>query len=89
VFKFYFLILTVLLILAACEAKIDQKNFDKINTGMFEMEVINILGKPDKMISNKDKFDNHSQAFWGDADTEIMIEFQEGKVMNKRISSNH
>ena len=89
VIKLYLLILTALLILVACEAKIDQNNFNKISTGMYEMEVINILGDPDNTVSTKDKFDNSSQAYWKDTNTEIMIEFQKGKVLNKRISSNH
>ena len=67
--------------LTACEAEINQKNFTRIETGMFEMEVINILGEPEmKSTANNSR---ELQARWRGEHGDIIVTFHDGKVTNK------
>lgn len=74
------------LLLAACGSKITAENFEKIQTGMSQQEVVAVLGEP----TQSNAFDiaglSGASTTWEDGATAISIQFFNGKVQAKQMS---
>ncbi|MGA8051071.1 MAG: outer membrane protein assembly factor BamE [Burkholderiales bacterium] len=76
------LILAVALALAvsAC-SKVDQEHYSKIENGMTEEQVYDILGKPSEASSRDFLGVTTTSAKWTSGDAVIIIQFVDGKVL--------
>lgn len=81
-----FLALAFCTLLPACGSSINQDNFDKIQTGMEEMEVINILGEPANTSSMDAGVASVTSSVWEDEEAVISIQFLNGKVQVKNFT---
>jgi hypothetical protein len=84
-------ILAVLVIgafcLAACgESRINQTNFEKIQTGMSLAQVQAILGEPTEASSMDLAVFSGTASKWRQGDVTITIQFVNGKVVAKQFS---
>jgi len=70
--------------LAAC-SKVTQENFAKIENGMTQEQVIEILGKPTESSSREVLGVSGTSAKWVGADAVVSIRFLNGQVMLKRF----
>ena len=73
-------------LLLACGSPINQGNFDKIQTGMAEMEVINILGEPTDTSNITVGPVSGTSSVWEDEHAKISIQFLNGKVQVKNFA---
>jgi len=67
------------LLVAAC-SKVDQEHYSKIENGMSEEQVYDILGKPSEASSHDILGVTTTSARWESADAVITIQFVGGKV---------
>ena len=82
-----FLISLLLVIgLVAC-SKVNQENFDQIETDMTRAQVHEILGKPDEVNSSSIGALSFSSETWLGRDHTISIQYANGKVKLKNISA--
>lgn len=91
------LVAAALLALAACEKKVDQAHFDRVNTGMSLAEVEKIMGKGAKQdvggvsisgsgIAGGKSSNAQVTYIWQDGQREIAVTFQDDKVISKNKS---
>ncbi len=74
-------------LMAGCGAdKINKANFDKIQTGMTEAEVQAILGPPTESTGVDITVFSGTTSIWKRGDTEIAVQFVNGKVVAKKFS---
>jgi outer membrane protein assembly factor BamE (lipoprotein component of BamABCDE complex) len=76
----------LLLCLAACGARLNQENFDKIREGMSQREVREILGEPVDASGASLLGLSSSEAVWKDDKTTIAVHFFNDKVVSKQMS---
>lgn len=74
------LALALALLVAAC-SKVDQEHFSRIQNGMTEQQVYEILGKPDETSSGGFLGVSATSAKWVSGNAEINIQFVDGKVV--------
>jgi len=74
------------LVLSACGSKINQANFNKIETGMTEQEVQELLGQPTESASMNVAGFSTTSSTWTDKDVTISIQFLNGKVGVKEFA---
>ena len=74
------------MILVACGSKVNQANFDKIQTGMTQEEVIAILGSPSESSSIDIVGLSGTSSEWISKEGTISIQFVNKKVRAKRFS---
>ena len=75
----------LLLALAGCGSKINEENFARIEDGMTEKQVFEILGKPTETSSVGALGVSGSAAVWKDEDARISVQFVNGKVRLKQF----
>jgi hypothetical protein len=86
---------TALLLLVACGGDISHENYDKIQTGMTMDQVEQILGPGEDQSSSgveissagmagKSREDRTKTYLWKDGSKQIIVEFEQNKVTNKR-----
>ena len=75
----------LLLALAGCGSKINEENFARIEDGMTEKQVFEILGKPTETSSVGALGVSGSAAVWKDEDARISVQFVNGKVRLKQL----
>ncbi len=68
------------MLLIGCGSSVNQENFDRIQPGMAEMEVINILGEPTESSSMEIGTLSGTTSSWEDEGGKITIQFVNGKV---------
>jgi len=74
------------LLLAACGSKISAENFERIQTGMTQKEVVAILGEPTETSAISVAGLSGGMATWRDGNTEISVQFLNDKVQAKQLS---
>lgn len=74
------------LLLAACGAKISAENFERIQDGMTQKEVIAILGEPTETSSVNIAGVSGGMSTWKDGSTVISVQFLNGKVQAKQLA---
>jgi uncharacterized lipoprotein YehR (DUF1307 family) len=87
------LVLALPLVLAACEQKITQANFDKVTNGMNSAQVENLLGKGEDQTASgvsisyggaaDVKKSPETTMVWKGKSMTITIVFKDGKVVQK------
>lgn len=81
-------------VLAACETKVTQENYDKITIGMTQGQVEGILGKGERQdvsgmnisgggIASGSRTNSQSTYLWKDRNTLLSVTFEDGKVVTK------
>ena len=75
----------LLLALAGCGSKVNEENFARIENGMTEQQVFDILGKPTETSSMGALGVSGSSAVWSDDGTRISVQFVNGKVRLKQF----
>jgi hypothetical protein len=75
----------LLLALAGCGSKINEENFSRIEDGMSDKQVFEILGKPTETSSMGVLGVSGSAAVWQDEDARISVQFVNGKVRFKQF----
>ena len=78
------LIASLLLVLAAC-SKVTPENFAKIQDGMPEEQVLDLLGKPAETSSVNILGVSGTSSRWVSGDTAITVRFVNGKVALKTL----
>jgi hypothetical protein len=84
-----------LALLVACGGDVSQENFDKVQTGMTQDQVEQILGPGEDQtaagveissagMAGRSRDDRTKTYLWKDGAKEIVVEFKEGKVIYKR-----
>lgn len=76
----------LLALLSACGSPVNQQNFDRIETGMREMEVLNILGNPTRSDSVSVGPLSGTSATWESGKATITIQFINGEVAFKSFT---
>ncbi len=76
----------VSIVVAACGSKVNQANFEKIQTGMTEDEVRKILGPPTETSSMSVMGLSGTSSKWESKSGAIVIQFFNGKVQIKEFS---
>lgn len=71
-------------LLAAC-SKVNQENFAKIENGMTQEQVFDILGKPTESSGREVLGVSSTSAKWIAGDAVVTIRFVNGKVMLKQF----
>ncbi len=84
--RFLFLSTAVALLLAACGSKISAENFERIQTGMTQKEVVALLGEPTETSAISIAGLSGGMATWRDGNTEISVQFVNDKVQAKQLS---
>lgn len=74
------------LFLAACGSKISAENFERIQTGMTQKEVVALLGEPTETSAVSIAGLSGGMASWRDGNTTISIQFLNDKVQAKQLS---
>jgi uncharacterized protein YcfL len=74
------------LLLAACGSKISAENFERIQTGMTQKEVVAILGEPTETSAISVAGLSGGMATWREGNTEISVQFLNDKVQAKQLS---
>jgi hypothetical protein len=74
------------LLLAACGSKISAENFERIQTGMTQKEVVAILGEPTEASAISIAGLSGGMATWRDGNTEISVQFLNDKAQAKQLS---
>lgn len=84
--------------LSACGGKVSKGNYEKIRSGMDEQEVLTMLGesKPLDDVKLPSVSESHGMGLlqgrntrrraWQEGDRVIMVDFRNGKVIDKRAS---
>jgi outer membrane protein assembly factor BamE (lipoprotein component of BamABCDE complex) len=76
------------LCLAACGSRINQANFEKIQTGMTMAQVTAILGEPTESSSVDVAVFSGTASTWKAGDVTITVQFVNGKVVAKQLSKS-
>lgn len=79
------LMILVLGTIIACGSSVNQANFDKIETGMTQQEVGEILGPPTETSEVGFAGFSGNTSKWEHNDSAIVINFLNGKVMAKQF----
>jgi hypothetical protein len=79
------LLVFVLAAVIACGSSVNQANFDKIETGMTQKEVDEILGPPTETSEVGFAGISGTTSKWQHNDSAIVINFLNGKVMAKQF----
>lgn len=74
------------LLLAACGSKVSAENFERIQTGMTQKEVVAILGEPAETSVISIAGLSGGMATWRDGNTAISVQFVNDKVQAKQLS---
>lgn len=74
------------LLLAACGSQVSTENFERIQTGMTQKEVVAILGEPTETSAVSIAGLSGGMATWRDGNTEISVQFLNDKVQAKQLS---
>jgi hypothetical protein len=80
------LILCAVLLLTACGSKISAENFERIQNGMTQKEVVALLGEPAETNSVSIGGLSGGMATWQDGNTVISVQFVNDKVQAKQLS---
>lgn len=78
--------LAAALLLAACGSKVSLENFERIQTGMTQKEVVAILGEPTETSAISIAGVSGGMASWQDGATVISVQFVNDKVQAKQLS---
>mgnify|MGYP001297387353 CR=1 FL=1 len=78
--------LTAALLIAACGSKISAENFERIQTGMAQKDVIAVLGEPTETSNVSIAGLSGGMATWRDGNTVISVQFVNDKVQAKQLS---
>jgi hypothetical protein len=84
-----------LALLVACGGDVSQENYDKVQTGMTRDQVEQILGPGEDQsasgveisssgMAGKSREDRTKTFLWKDGTKQIIVEFQQDKVIGKR-----
>ena len=73
-------------LLAACGSKVSAENFERIQTGMAQKEVIAFLGEPTETSNVSIAGLSGGMATWRDGNTVISVQFVNDKVQAKQLS---
>lgn len=76
----------LLLALVACGSKINEANFNRIETDMTQKQVHGILGAPTESSSIKIGDFSGASSTWTNEEVTISIQFLNGKVKAKEFS---
>lgn len=79
-------LLAAVALLAACGSKVTAENFERIQTGMTQKEVIAVLGEPTETSSVNIAGASGGMASWKDGGTVISVQFLNDKVQAKQLS---
>lgn len=74
------------LLFAACGSKVSAENFERIQTGMTQKEVVALLGEPTETSAIGVAGLSGGMATWRDGNTEISVQFLNDKVQAKQLS---
>ena len=74
------------LLLTACGSKISTENFERIQTGMTQKEVVAILGDPTETSAVSIAGLSGGMATWREGNTVISVQFVNDKVQAKQLS---
>jgi outer membrane protein assembly factor BamE (lipoprotein component of BamABCDE complex) len=74
--------------LAACGSRINQADFEKIQTGMTMAQVTAILGEPTESSSVDVAVFSGTVSTWKAGDVTITVQFVNGKVVAKQLSKS-
>jgi len=77
--------LALSLALAGCGSKINEENFARIEDGMTEQQVMDLLGTPTETSSMGALGVSGSAAVWTDGAARISVQFVNGKVRLKQF----
>ena len=80
------LALAAALFLGACGSKVSLENFERIQTGMTQKEVVAILGEPTETSAISVAGVSGGMANWQDGATVISVQFVNDKVQAKQLS---
>ena len=80
------LVLSLSIVLTGCERRISQENFQKIESGMTEAEVMEILGEPTEAASVGLGGWTGTTSTWKTEKGTIAIQFMNGKVAMKTFT---
>jgi hypothetical protein len=78
--------LATAVLLAACGSKISAENFERIQTGMAQKDVIALLGEPTETSNVSIAGLSGGMATWRDGGTVISVQFVNDKVQGKQLS---
>jgi hypothetical protein len=81
-------VLMVAGLLFSCQSRINQANFEKIETGMSQAAVLEILGEPTESSSVNFAGLSGAASEWTDDGATIAIQFFNGKVKFKTFSKS-
>lgn len=81
------LLLFAALLLAAC-SKINQANYDKIETGMSKQAVVELLGEPTQADTSNLLGLSAGQLKWQNGDQVITLTLLNDKVMSKSMAAH-
>ncbi len=81
------LLVMVLSVLTACGSKINKANFEKIETGMAETAVTELLGKPAETNSAGFGPFSGTNSKWSSNEGTITIQFVNGQVVSKQFTA--
>lgn len=73
-------------LLAACNSKLTQENFARVEPGMTQQQVTAILGEPTESSSIGIGTLSGTSSTWTDGKTTISIQFVNDKVQAKQLS---
>jgi hypothetical protein len=73
-------------LLTACGSKISAENFERIQTGMAQKDVIAVLGEPTETSNVSIAGLSGGMATWRDGNTVISVQFVNDKVQAKQLS---
>lgn len=79
-------ILAVVWLLAACGSKVSAENFERIQNGMAQKEVVAILGEPTETSAIGIGALSGGMATWRDGNTAISVQFLNDRVQAKQLS---
>jgi len=76
----------IALALAACGSKVDEEHFSRVQDGMSERQVIDLLGPPSESSSMGALGVSGTAATWTDDGATISVQFVNGKVRLKQFT---
>ena len=79
-------VLAASFLLTACGSKISAENFERIQNGMTQKEVVALLGEPAETNSVSIGGLSGGMATWQDGNTVISVQFVNDKVQAKQLS---
>lgn len=74
------------LLILACGSKVTAENFEKIQTGMSQQDVVALLGEPTQSYAFDIAGLSGAAATWREGETTISIQFFNGKVQARQLS---